>query len=75
MPTVVAVEENRLSLVELLDSLAPGQEVVLTRDSVAVAKLVRSGGGLRPPPGLGKGLISVVAEDDDHLAAFRDYVP
>jgi antitoxin (DNA-binding transcriptional repressor) of toxin-antitoxin stability system len=30
---------------------------------------------LRPPPGLGKGYITLVSNDDDHLADFADYMP
>ena len=31
--------------------------------------------GLRPPPGLGKGLITVVSDDNEHLKNFGDYMP
>lgn len=30
---------------------------------------------LRLPPGLGKGFITIVSEDDDHLIDFADYMP
>lgn len=30
---------------------------------------------LRLPPGLGKGIITVVSEDDEHLADFAEYMP
>lgn len=30
---------------------------------------------LRPPPGLGKGYITVMSNDDDHLTDFADYMP
>lgn len=30
---------------------------------------------LRPPPGLGKGFITIVSEDDGHLIDFADYMP
>lgn len=76
MPTVVALEDIRLSLPELLDSLALGQEVILTRREQPVAKLVRT--QTRPPrpgPGLGKGLITIVADDDEYLQDFAEYMP
>jgi hypothetical protein len=31
--------------------------------------------GLRPPPGLGKGYITIVSDDDDHFIDFADYIP
>jgi hypothetical protein len=31
--------------------------------------------GLRPPPGLGKGFITVVSDDDEHLKDFEEYMP
>jgi hypothetical protein len=33
------------------------------------------GPGLRPPPGLGKGFITIVAEDEEHLKDFQEYMP
>ena len=32
MPTIMAIEDIKLSLPELLDKLAPGEEVILTRN-------------------------------------------
>ncbi len=65
MQTTIAVEDIKLTLAELLDRLTPGDEVILTRNQQPVAKLVSerpsSSPGLRPPPGLGKGFITVVA--------------
>ena len=40
MQTTLAVEDIKLTLPELLDSLAPGDEVILTRNHQPVAKLV-----------------------------------
>jgi hypothetical protein len=30
---------------------------------------------LRPPPGLGKGYITIVSDDDEHLKDFEEYMP
>jgi antitoxin (DNA-binding transcriptional repressor) of toxin-antitoxin stability system len=79
MQTTMAVEDVKLTLAELLERLTPGDEVILTRNRQPVAKLVseRSGPkpGLRPPPGLGKGFITVVSDDDEHLKDFEEYMP
>lgn len=79
MTTTMAVENLRLTLPELLDSMAPGDEVILTRNQQPVAKLTseqpKPQSGLRPPPGLGKGFITIVSDDDDHLRDFAEYMP
>ena len=40
MQTTMAVEDIKLTLPELLDTLTPGDEVILTRNQQVVAKLV-----------------------------------
>ncbi len=77
MSTTMAVEDIQVTLPELLDSLAPGDEVTLTRNQQPVAKLVRESPktGLRPPPGLGKGSILYMAPDfDAPLEEMREYM-
>jgi antitoxin (DNA-binding transcriptional repressor) of toxin-antitoxin stability system len=74
MPTV-SLEEAQATLPQLVESLAPGEEVVITRDAQPVAKLV---GQVRPKPqpifGRGRGKVIIVAEDKDHLKDFEDYL-
>jgi hypothetical protein len=52
---------------------------VITENHQPVAKLVseltKLRPGLRPPPGLGKGYITVVSDDDEHLKDFEEYMP
>jgi len=78
MQTTMAVEDITMTLPELLDSLTPGDEVILTRNQQPVAKLVSQGPTpkpkLRPPPGLGKGMITIISDDDDHLKDFAEYM-
>ena len=79
MQTTMAVEEIKLTLSELLEGLKPGDEVILMRNQQPVAKLVseRSGQkpGFRPPPGLGKGFITILSDDDEHMKAFEHSMP
>jgi antitoxin (DNA-binding transcriptional repressor) of toxin-antitoxin stability system len=77
MQTTLAVEDIKVTLPELLDSLTPGDEVILTRNKQPVAKLVSEPAKLRlrPPPGLGKGMITIVSDDDEHLKDFAEYMP
>ena len=74
--SVVTIEEAQARLPEIIDQLAPGEEVVITRDTRPVAKLVRPPGEEpRPVFGRGRGKVIIVAEDEEHLKDFEDYMP
>ncbi len=80
MSTTITVEEAQAKLKGLeIHQMAPGEEVIITEDQQPIAKLVseppRARPGLRPPPGLGKGCITVISDDDEHLKDFEDYMP
>jgi prevent-host-death family protein len=74
---IVTIEEAQAKLPELIDKLAPGEEVIITRNQEPVAKLVGQKRRLRQPrqPGSAKGKLIIVAEDDEHLEDFKDYMP
>jgi prevent-host-death family protein len=67
MSTTITVEEAQAKLKELIEKLAPGEEVILTKNQQPVAKLVgeRPARSPRPAPGLGKGSILDMASDFD----------
>ena len=72
---VVTIEEAQAKLVELVEGLAPGEEMILTRDAQPFAKLVgQPKPGARPICGRGRGKLVIVSEDDDHLQAFEEYM-
>jgi len=75
----VTLQEAQAKLPDLIHQLMPGEELVITEDNRPVAKLVselpKQKSGLRPPPGLGKGFITIVSEDDEHLKDFAEYMP
>lgn len=72
MSTTISVEEAQGKLKELIEKLAPGDEVVLTSNQLPVAKLVRPS---RPAPGLGKGSILYMAPDfDEPMEEFAEYM-
>ena len=77
MSATVTLYEAQHHLRELIDKLAPGEEVVITDNEQAVAKLVGQTpkSRLRPPPGLGKGMITILSDDDEHLDDFAEYMP
>jgi prevent-host-death family protein len=78
MPNLT-IEEAQARLPELIHNLSPGDEVVITENNQPVAKLVSKSpkptADLRPSPGLGKGFITIVSDDDDHLLDFEEYMP
>ena len=77
MQTTMAVEDIKVTLPELLDTLTPGDEVILTRNHQTVAKLVSESAqpAKRPPPGLGKGSILFIAPDfDEPLEEMKEYM-
>ena len=69
------IEEVEGRLAEIVDKLSPGEEIVLTRDHRPVARLIGAKRPPRPGPGLGKGMITIVADDDEHLKDFAEYMP
>ena len=73
--TAVTIEEAQTRLPELIAALKPGEEVVLTRDDLPVARLVPVPPA-KPQPRFGscKGMLTIVAEDDEHLADFKEYM-
>ena len=81
MSTTITIEEAQTKLKDLIHQLAPGEEVIITENQQPVAKLVnqpprpRPRPGLRPPPGLGKGFITVIADDGEYLKGFEEYMP
>jgi antitoxin (DNA-binding transcriptional repressor) of toxin-antitoxin stability system len=76
--STVSLAEAQANLPALIDNLALGEELTITRDDKTVAKLVgQSDRKPRPIPvlGRGKGKIVIVSEDDDHLKDFEEYMP
>jgi prevent-host-death family protein len=74
--TTITIEEAQGKLAQLIDQLAPGEELVITRNARPIAQLV----GLpaeKPHPirGRGRGKFVILSEDEDHLKEFEDYMP
>ena len=76
MTTTLAIEDMTVTLPELIDTLSSGDEVILTRNHQPVAKLVSEPTKKRQPrqPGNCIGMIRIVAENDDHLEGFEEYM-
>jgi antitoxin (DNA-binding transcriptional repressor) of toxin-antitoxin stability system len=73
----VTIQEAQAKLPDLIHQLTPGEELVITENSQPIAKLVseKSAPFQRPQPGLCKGMITIVADDDEHLRDFAEYMP
>lgn len=74
--TTITIEEAQAKLKDVIDKLAPGEEVFITDNERPVAKLVGAS-PCRPPrpaPGLGKGSILYIAPDfDEPMEEFKEY--
>jgi prevent-host-death family protein len=75
--TTVTIQEAQAKLPDLIHRLTPGEEVVITENNAPVAKLVSETPSVRqrPQPGLCKGMLTIVADDDEHLQDFAEYMP
>jgi prevent-host-death family protein len=73
----VTLEQAQAQLPDLVHKLMPGEEIVITENNRPVAKLVSEKPAVRqrPQPGLGKGMITIVADDEEHLKDFAEYMP
>ena len=77
MTATIMLEETRATLQEVVERLAPGDEIVITRNQRPVARLVAEPPPKRKPrvPGNCKGMITLLVEDEAHLKDFEDYMP
>ncbi len=75
--TTITIEEAQAKLPELIGTLSKGEELVITQAGRIVARIVgeRSEPRQRRVPGFAKGMMTIVAEDDDHLKDFAEYMP
>jgi antitoxin (DNA-binding transcriptional repressor) of toxin-antitoxin stability system len=59
----------------VIDKLAPGEEVIITRNEQPVAKLVGQQRIRKPRrPGSAKGKLVILTEGEAHLQDFTDYM-
>lgn len=74
--TIVTLEEAQAKLPELIDNLASGDELVITRNEKPIARLQAETSSPRTPrkAGSAKGLLQLLVEDDEHLKDFAEYM-
>ncbi|MFT3879154.1 MAG: type II toxin-antitoxin system Phd/YefM family antitoxin [Gemmatales bacterium] len=75
--STINIEEAKANLPDLIHRLQHGSEIMITENNEVVARLVgeRRPAKQRPGPGLCKGMITIVADDDEHLKDFAEYMP
>ncbi len=76
MLTSITIEEAQASLKDLIHKLNPGQELIITENEQPIAKLISEPqkSQQRPGPGLCKDMITIIADDEDHLKDFEEYM-
>ena len=79
MSTTISIDEAQSKLRELIRQLAPGDEVIITENEKAVARLVgQAPASVRPPrpgPGVCRGQIAYMAPDfDAPLEELKEYM-
>jgi antitoxin (DNA-binding transcriptional repressor) of toxin-antitoxin stability system len=70
----VSLAQAQADLAGLIHRLPPGGELVITENDRPVARLTAEPPGRREP-GLWKGLVTIVEDDDEHLKDFAEYMP
>jgi antitoxin (DNA-binding transcriptional repressor) of toxin-antitoxin stability system len=73
---IVTIEEAKAKVPELIDHLAAGEELVITRDQQPIARLLAEPKPLHKPrnPGTAKGMLTILVEDDKCLKDFAEYL-
>jgi len=73
--TTVTIEEAQQKLVEIIEHLAAGDRIIITRGTTPIARLERESGASpkQRQPGSARGRLTVLAEDKEHLRDFEGY--
>ncbi len=74
--TTVTIEEAQAKLPELIEHLATGEVLIITRNQQPIARLLAEAKPKRRPrkAGSAKGLLTIMADDDEHLKDFAEYL-
>ena len=72
---IISLEEAQAKLSELIYNLKPGEELLIADNNRLLAKLIGQTPSQRPGPGLCKEMITIIADDEEHLQDFAEYLP
>jgi antitoxin (DNA-binding transcriptional repressor) of toxin-antitoxin stability system len=72
----VTLEEAQARLPDLIEHLEEGEELVITRDQEPIARLLAQEKSKRRPRKAGncKGMLTIIADDEEHLKDFEEYM-
>jgi antitoxin (DNA-binding transcriptional repressor) of toxin-antitoxin stability system len=75
--TTLTLIEAQSRLPEVIHQLTPGEEIALTEGNRVVARLIGDSRPVaqRPAPGLARGMLTIISDDDEHLKDFEEYMP
>ena len=75
--STVTLAEAQAELPALVHRMTSGEEVIITENGSVVARLIGEQRPVwqRPGPGLCKGMMTILADDDEHLEDFAEYMP
>ncbi len=75
--TTISIEDAQAKLPELISGLSDGEELIITQGDRVVARLVGEAPEprRRRVPGFAKGMMTIVAEDDEYLKDFAESMP
>lgn len=74
--TSVTIEEAKAHLQDLIAQLEPGEPLLITQNERPVARLIAEAPTQRPPrkAGSARGMLVILADDDEHLQDFAEYM-
>lgn len=74
---VISVTDAQAQFMDIVHRLRNGEEIAVVEGDEVVAKIVgeRTTIKQRPGPGLFRGKLQIISEDEEHLDDFRDYMP
>ena len=75
MSHTLTIEQASTQLVGLVRALGPDDEIILTDNNRAVARILPSVQLQKRVPGAWKDMLTIISEDEDHLEDFKDYMP
>ena len=71
--SAVTLKDAQAHLSELIEQVAAGAAIVITLDEQPVAQLAPVANVVgQPVPGRCRGMLTILAEDDEHLADYRE---
>jgi len=73
----VSIEEAQARLPDLIEQLPPGEAILITKGDQPLATLTAQSLPSAKPrqPGSARGVLTIVEENEEHLADFQDYMP